>query len=152
MVCIFCFCRGYQLHCKWQLSIQDLLLWSQLHLNTKTSAYIHWEDLLSLICVSTQQLGQLLAQNLRIIEWLHLEKTTKINSSPNPSPPGPLTMTHSATSTCFLNTFRDGDSSTFLGSLFQCLPTLSKMKFFQTSKHGGIGIAVYITSTGNLCA
>ena len=33
-------------------------------------------------------------------------------------------------STCFLNTSRDGDSTTSLGSLFQCLTTLSVKKFF----------------------
>ena len=37
------------------------------------------------------------------------------------------------TSTCFLNTSRDGDSSTSLGSPFQCLTTLSKKDFFLIS-------------------
>jgi len=37
-------------------------------------------------------------------------------------------MSRSATSTCFLNTSRDGDSTTSLGSLFQCLTTLSVQK------------------------
>ena len=35
-------------------------------------------------------------------------------------------------STCLLNTSRDGDSTTSLGSLFQCLTTLSVKKFFLT--------------------
>jgi len=39
-------------------------------------------------------------------------------------------MSQSATSTRFLNTSRDGDSTTSLGSLFQCLTTLSVKKFF----------------------
>jgi len=33
----------------------------------------------------------------------------------------------------FLNTSRDDDSTTFLGSLFQCLTTLSVKKFFLVS-------------------
>ena len=39
-------------------------------------------------------------------------------------------MSRSVTSTCLLNTSRDGDSTTSLGSLFQCLTTLSVKKFF----------------------
>ena len=39
-------------------------------------------------------------------------------------------MSWSATSKRFLNTSRDGDSTTFLDSLFQCLTILSVMKFF----------------------
>ena len=42
-------------------------------------------------------------------------------------------MSQSATSTRFLNTPRDGDSTTSLGSLFQCLTTLSVKKFFLIS-------------------
>ena len=44
------------------------------------------------------------------------------------SPPCPLTMSLSATSTRFLNASRDGDSTTSLGSLCQCLTTLSDKK------------------------
>ena len=36
-------------------------------------------------------------------------------------------------STCFSNTSRDGDSTTSLGSLFQCLTTLSLKNFFLIS-------------------
>jgi len=39
-------------------------------------------------------------------------------------------MSLSATSTCLLNTLRDSDPITSLGSLFQCVTTLSVMKFF----------------------
>ena len=39
-------------------------------------------------------------------------------------------MSLSATSWCFLNTSRDSDSTTSLGSLCQCLTTLSEKKFF----------------------
>ncbi|KAK4814524.1 hypothetical protein QYF61_021625 [Mycteria americana] len=42
-------------------------------------------------------------------------------------------MSQSATSTRFLNSSRDGDSTTSLGSLFQCLMTLSVKKFFLIS-------------------
>jgi len=42
-------------------------------------------------------------------------------------------MSQSATSTRFLNTSRDGDSTTSLGSLFQCLTTLSVNKLFLIS-------------------
>ena len=42
-------------------------------------------------------------------------------------------MPLSATSTCLLNTSRDGDSTTSLGSLFQCWTTLSVKKFFLIS-------------------
>ena len=44
----------------------------------------------------------------------------------------PLTTYLNATSTLSFNTYRDGDSSTSLGSLFQCLSTLSEKKFFLT--------------------
>ena len=39
-------------------------------------------------------------------------------------------MSLSTTSKQFLNTSRDGDSTTFLGSLFQCLTTLSVKQIF----------------------
>ena len=42
-------------------------------------------------------------------------------------------MSWSATPKCFLNTSRDGDSTTSLGSLFQCQTTLSVKKFFITA-------------------
>ena len=42
-------------------------------------------------------------------------------------------MSWSAPSTCFLSTSRDGDSTTSLGSLVQCLTTLSVKKFFLIS-------------------
>ena len=42
-------------------------------------------------------------------------------------------MSRSATSTCFLNTSRHGDSTTSQNSLFQCLTTLSVKKFFLIS-------------------
>ena len=42
-------------------------------------------------------------------------------------------MSRSATSTHFFNTSRDGDSTTSLGSLLQCLTTLSVYKFFVIS-------------------
>ena len=57
-------------------------------------------------------LGAILSQN-RITGSLRLEKITEIPKS-NPSPPGPLTISYSATSPCFLNTSRDGDSTTSL--------------------------------------
>ena len=44
-------------------------------------------------------------------------------------------MSWSAISTCFLNTSRDGDSTTSLGSLLQCVTTLSGKKFFLISNH-----------------
>ena len=68
----------------------------------------------------------------RITESLRLEKTSKItksNRQPNtttsakPCPEVPL-------STRFLNTSRDSDSTTALGSLGQHLTTLSAKKFF----------------------
>ena len=42
-------------------------------------------------------------------------------------------MSWSTTSTRFFNTSRDGDSTTSLGSLFQCLTTVSVKKFFLIS-------------------
>ena len=39
-------------------------------------------------------------------------------------------MSLSTTSKAFFNTFRNGDSTTSLGSLFQCLTILSVKKFF----------------------
>ena len=59
------------------------------------------------------------------IELYMLEKTTKmIQSNPNPSPPCPLTTSLSATSPWFLNTSRDGDCTTSLGSLCHCSTAL----------------------------
>jgi len=65
-----------------------------------------------------------------IIESLRLEKTSKI-SKPNHHPN--TTMTTEPCSKVprlhvFLNTSSDGDSTTSLGSLFQCLTTLSVQK------------------------
>jgi len=48
----------------------------------------------------------------------------------SPSPLCPLTMSLCATSTQFMNTSRDGDSTTSLGSLFQYLTALSENNFF----------------------
>jgi len=42
-------------------------------------------------------------------------------------------MSLSTTSKQFVNTFRDSDSTTSLGSLFQCLTSLSEKKFFLIS-------------------
>ena len=67
-------------------------------------------------------------------EPLRLEKTSKATkSTPNPLPPWPLTMSLSATSQWFLNTSRDSDSTTSLGSLSQCITTLPEKKLFLTS-------------------
>ena len=67
-----------------------------------------------------------------ITEPLRLEKTPKTTqSNPNPSPPCPLTTSHSATSPWLLNTSRDGDCTTSLGS--QCIATLSEKQFFLIS-------------------
>ena len=55
----------------------------------------------------------------RIIVSLRLEKTSKINKS-KPSLPCPLIVSLSASSPHSLNTSRDGDFTTSLGSLFQC--------------------------------
>jgi len=68
-------------------------------------------------------------------------------------------MSLSTASKWFLNTSRDGDSTTSLGSLFQCLTTLPVKKFFLISKLnlprcnlGRFG-AVYNTNTrrGHSC-
>ena len=70
-----------------------------------------------------------------IIESLRLEETSKIiksNRQPNttmPTKPCPEVPV----STRFLNISRDGDSTTSLGSLFQCLTILSVKKFFLVS-------------------
>jgi len=71
----------------------------------------------------------------RITESLKLgkENTKIIQCKHHPSPPCPLTVSLSATFPYFLNTSRDSDSPTSLGSLFQCLTTLSKKNFFLSS-------------------
>ena len=72
--------------------------------------------------------------NRRITESLRLEKTSKIlYPNHHPITSCPLPMSLSATSTWFLNTSRDGDSTTLLGSLFKCVTILSKNKFSQIS-------------------
>jgi len=66
----------------------------------------------------------------RIIELFRLEKTSKIiksNRHPNTTMPAKLYLHF------FLKTSRDGDSTTSLGSLFQCLSTLQVKKFFLIS-------------------
>jgi len=69
----------------------------------------------------------------RIIESLRLEKTSKaIQSNSNQSPPCPLTTSLSATSPQLLNTPRDGDCTTSLGSLCHCITTLPEKKCFLT--------------------
>ena len=68
------------------------------------------------------------------MKLLRLEKTTKIiYSRHQPMTPYPLTMPLSATSTQLLNTSRDSDSTTSLGSLCQCTTTLSEKKCFLIS-------------------
>ena len=65
-----------------------------------------------------------------------LEKTSKIiksNHHPNTTMPTKPKVSRSASSASFLNTSRDGDSTTSLGSLFQCLATVSVKKFFLIS-------------------
>ena len=67
----------------------------------------------------------------RIIASLRLEKTFKIMES-NCKPNTAKSTTKpclSAACKCLLNTSKDGDSTTSLGSLFQCLTTLSVKKF-----------------------
>ena len=56
-----------------------------------------------------------------------------IESSPTVSPPPPCPLTLSATSTRFLNTFRDSDPTTSLGSLCHCSTTLLEKKFLLIS-------------------
>ena len=68
----------------------------------------------------------------RIIGWERLLRSSVPTICPTPS----CLLNHisqSATSTHFLNTYRDGDSTASLGSLFQCLTTLSVKKFFLIS-------------------
>jgi len=68
----------------------------------------------------------------RIIGW----KRALRSSSPTITPTPPCLLNHIPKyHICkFLNTSRDGDSTTFLGSLFQCLTALSVKKFFLISK------------------
>ncbi|KAK4828859.1 hypothetical protein QYF61_000987 [Mycteria americana] len=75
-------------------------------------------------------------QNHRITESYRLEKTFKIiesNHKPNTAKNHHYTMSLSTSSKRPLNTSRDGDSTTSLGSLFQCLITLSVKKNFLIS-------------------
>lgn len=63
-----------------------------------------------------------------ILESLRLEKASKITKSNcHPTPTVPLPMSLSTTQ--LLNTSRDSDSTTSLGSLLQYLITLSEKKF-----------------------
>ena len=63
----------------------------------------------------------------RIIGWKRPLRSS--SSTLNPSPPCPLTTSLSATSPQFLNTSRDSDSTTSLGSLCQCPTTLTEKNF-----------------------
>ncbi|KAK4830462.1 hypothetical protein QYF61_011186, partial [Mycteria americana] len=76
------------------------------------------------------------SKNHRITESYRLEKTFKIiesNHKPNTAKNHHYTMSLSTSSKRPLNTSRDGDSTTSLGSLFQCLITLSVKKNFLIS-------------------
>ena len=78
--------------------------------------------------ISAKQHG--LSWGERIRESLRLEKTSKITkSNPNPPPPCPPTTSLSAISLWFLKTYRDGDSTTSLGSLCYCTTALEKFFF-----------------------
>lgn len=55
------------------------------------------------------------------------------SSSPTTNPSCPLTTSLSATPILSLHTSRDGDSTTSLGNLCQCLTTLHEKKFFLIS-------------------
>lgn len=72
------------------------------------------------------------AQIHRLIGPLRLEKTTKVTTS-NHQPPCPMATSLSATSPLLLNTSRDANITTSLGSLCQCTTTLSEKKFFLLS-------------------
>ena len=70
------------------------------------------------------------ASALQLTESLKVERASKIiRSNCHPNTP----MSPNATSTRVLNPSRDGDSTTALGSLCQCLTTLSVKKFFLVS-------------------
>lgn len=64
--------------------------------------------------------------------WFFLERleNSSFSAAINSSPLSPLTLSLSNTSTCFLNTFRDSDSTTSLCRLVQCPTTLVEKKFF----------------------
>ena len=99
-------------------------------LNYMKSSTTHHTQLCTALCSPRL----LLRKWHRIIESFRLGKTTKTTkSSPNLPPPCSLTMSLSAISTLFLNTSRDWDSTTSLGSLCWCITTLSEKKFFLIS-------------------
>jgi len=82
------------------------------------------------VCICTQNILQ--SSENRITE--SLRTIIKIVQSDHKStPPCPLTVSLSATSTWFLNTSRDGDPTATLSSLCHCLSTLSEQKFFLIS-------------------
>ena len=72
-------------------------------------------------------------------------KDHRVQPRPNHSTLTQTIMSLSTTSEQFLNTSRDSDSTTSLGSLFQCLTTLSVEKFLRTSEHIEIAQAVPIS-------
>jgi len=65
-----------------------------------------------------------------------------------PPPPCPLPTSLSATSTWLLNTSRDGDSTTSLGSLCHCHTTPSEKKCFLVSNHAMLWLAARLVSGG----
>ena len=67
----------------------------------------------------------------RIIGWKRPLRSS--SSTVTPTPPCLLNHVPKCPSRHFLNTSRDGDSTTSLGSLFQCLTTLPVKKFFLIS-------------------
>lgn len=65
----------------------------------------------------------------RIIKSFRLKKITKIKSNPQPITTMP-TKPYPSVPYLPLNTSKNCDSSTSLGTMFQCFPTLSEKKFF----------------------
>jgi len=80
-------------------------------------------------CKATEHLH---TWDYRMVESLRLEKASEIIQS-NPTPPCPLTTSLSATSPCSLNTSRDGDPTTSLGSC----ATASLLFWRSFSSHAG---------------
>jgi len=86
-----------------------------------------------LLLVFLHQSRVVLLSLTKIIESFRLEETLKIiktNHQPNTVKFHHYTISLSSASICLSNTSRDGDSTTSLGSLFQCPITLSVTKFF----------------------
>jgi len=92
----------------------------------KMCSLVRWEKMVK----ASEQHKTEWTTSHKFTELLKLERPLR-SSSPavSPSPPCPLTTSHSATPPRFLSTSREGDSTAYMGSLCHCIIDLLEKEF-----------------------